>query len=262
MLGAALAAYWLAYAEAHPGYEGMDALEAEAENLMGSVEWARDNSEHATVLAFTHALWFAWDTRGRRRDQRVNYTAAVQAATALDDTTEQTWATHALAVLDAQTGNIAAARAGYARALALAEELGDQAAIRAETHELAMCDVNEGKNDAARQGLERSLELGRELGDPSAVASDLKELGYLLGYTGEPKRGRELLAEAMRIYTDLGDVFNLGVCHEYWARLDARESNRDGAIQHYRQALALYEQVQAADRIAEVRDALRRLGAG
>ncbi|MGH2486333.1 MAG: hypothetical protein ACRDHE_09995, partial [Ktedonobacterales bacterium] len=91
-LGAALATYWLAYAKAHPDYEGMDALEAEAENLMGALAWARDHGVHRLVMAFANAIWLAWSVRGRRREQRINYSAAVGAATALGDKSEQRWA--------------------------------------------------------------------------------------------------------------------------------------------------------------------------
>jgi hypothetical protein len=35
-LGDAALAWWITYAKAHPGFEGMDALEAEAEGLMGA----------------------------------------------------------------------------------------------------------------------------------------------------------------------------------------------------------------------------------
>ncbi|HKV83063.1 MAG TPA: hypothetical protein VJN88_00810, partial [Ktedonobacterales bacterium] len=63
------------------------------------------------------------------------------------------------------------------------------------------------------------------------------------------------------IFADLDAIFDLGVCHEYWARLDQTQGDRDGAIPRYLQALALYERVEAADRIAEVREALLRLGA-
>ncbi|MGH2487580.1 MAG: hypothetical protein ACRDHE_16385, partial [Ktedonobacterales bacterium] len=129
-------------------------------------------------------------------------------------------------------------------------------------HALAVRDNNEGKQAAAREGYERSLAIARELGDPNAIASDLSDLGELLARTGEPQRGRQLLTEALGIFTELGAVYDMGVCHEYWARLDERAGDRAGAIQRYRQALPLYERAQAADEIARVREALRRLGAG
>ena len=55
-LGDAMVAFWLAYAKAHPGYEGMDALEAEAAGLMGALAWAHEQARHREVLGLAHAL--------------------------------------------------------------------------------------------------------------------------------------------------------------------------------------------------------------
>jgi hypothetical protein len=58
----------VAYAQAHPGYAGMDTLEAEAAGLMGALAWAHEHARYREVLAMGHALNDAWDRRGRRDD--------------------------------------------------------------------------------------------------------------------------------------------------------------------------------------------------
>ena len=65
-LGDAMVAFWLANARAHPGYEGMDALEAEAAGLMGALAWAHEQARHQDVLRLAKAMREAWDVRGRR----------------------------------------------------------------------------------------------------------------------------------------------------------------------------------------------------
>ena len=58
--------------EAHPGYEGMDALEAEAAGLMGALAWAHEQARHREVLGLAHGTWKAWGVRGRRDEELQN----------------------------------------------------------------------------------------------------------------------------------------------------------------------------------------------
>lgn len=124
-LGDAMVAFWLAYARQYPGYDGMDALEAEAPGLMGAIEWAHDHERHRDVLAFEKAFNFAWRVRGRREEQLKTCIYTEEAAKQLGDISEQRRATHQLSVTLADLGRVAEARAGYAQALALAQQLQD-----------------------------------------------------------------------------------------------------------------------------------------
>jgi tetratricopeptide (TPR) repeat protein len=299
-LGDAMVAYWLVYAEAHPGYESMDALEAEAAGLMGALAWAHEHAQHREVLGLAHALNKAWYVRGRRDEEIRMYSWAKMAAEQSGDTREMWWMVHSLAVkywqlgqiqearagyeralalarqlgnpaaerievhslavLDWQTGRLAEARAGYERALALARQQGNPAAERDEVHALAVLDDQTGRLAEARAGYERALELARQLADPAAESMELRNLGVFIGQRGEPVQGREMIAEALAISERLSDVYNIGKAHQFLAWLDRDEGNRAGAIAHYREALRRFEQVQSPD-AEDVRADLRRLGA-
>ncbi len=298
-LGDAMVAFWQAYAEAHPGYEGMDALEAEAAGLMGALAWAHEQARHREVLGLVQALSNFLFVRGRRDEDRLMWPWALEAAAALDDTKNVRWAAHelavldyetgrltearagyeralalarqlgdptaerdevhALAVLDVQTGRLAEARAGYERALALARQVGDLAAERVEVHCLAVLDHQTGRQAEAKTGYERALGLARQLGDPEAEAIELRDLGNFLGQQGEPERGRTLMMEGLALFQRLNAVLDLGLCYQCLGWLEQREGNRWAAIMHFREALRCLEQVQSPT--AEgVRASLRTLG--
>ncbi len=260
-LGDALLAYWISDARAHPGFDGMDALEAEAPGLIGAIAWAHEHQRYHEVLSIAHALNRFWFVRGRIDEARFARPLALEAATRLKDMDEQQWAEHELAVLNAGQGLLAEARAGYERALALARQLGDPAAERDETHALAGLEHNAGNLDEAQAGYEQALALARRLGDPSSEALELRNIGRLVGLDrGRIAEGRQLIDQSRAIYERLGDVYEIGRCHQQLAWLDERERKHDEVIAHYREALRRFEQVQSPD-AEDVRAALRELGA-
>ena len=151
-LGDAALAWWIAYAQAHPGYEGMDALEAEAEGLMGALAWAHAHQRYEGVLALGHSLSNAWDTRGRREQTRQLIAWAIAAAAASESGEEQLWAAHEQAVLLGKTGQVEASRAAYAQVLRLAQEQLNRNYERLARHGLA---VRDGQTGAHRRGAHR-----------------------------------------------------------------------------------------------------------
>ncbi len=299
-LGSAVVAYWLAYAEAHAGYEGVSALEAESDGLMGAVAWAYAQGRYRAVLGLAHALRQAWNIGGRREEELKLYTWASRAAQKLGDLQEQRWAIHqlavvhhqlgrlvtaqtsyeraltlawqlgdltaeqeevyALALLDRQAGRLEKARAGYVQVLALARQLGDLVAEWEGIHALAELDHQAGRLEEARADYERALVLARRLGAPAAEAVAAGNLGFFLAQQGERERGRGLINESLEISKRLGKIDDMGKCHQFLAWLDSEEGNRVYAIAHYREALRCFEQVQSPD-AEQVRVDLRKLEA-
>ena len=123
-LGDAMVAFWLAYARAHPGYAGIDALEAEAAGLLGALAWAHEEARHREVLGLAKAILRTWNVRGRRDEELQLYAWSERAAQELGDVLEQRWAAHQLSATLGQTGRLAEARAGYERALAFGAAVG------------------------------------------------------------------------------------------------------------------------------------------
>src|SRR5262249_17785854 len=84
-LGAAALAWWIAYVQAHLGYERMDTLEAEAEGLMGAMAWANAHQRHSQLRALAGPVGRVWDIRGRRAEELQIDNWALQAAEASGD---------------------------------------------------------------------------------------------------------------------------------------------------------------------------------
>jgi tetratricopeptide (TPR) repeat protein len=232
VLGEALVAYWLAYAKAHPSRNGqdpigMDAQEAGAAGLMGALEWAHAHERHRALLDAVYALGWTWRVRVRRAEERRFRPWTIEAARELDDLGDLRFMMHELALLDANTGEIAAARLGYEEALRLTRELGDRSDIRVELHSLAVLDDHAGNNEPAEAVYRSALDLARKLGDPTAEVEDLRDLGELLARTRDPAGGRVLMQEAIAIFERLNDIGRLEYSYRYVGRLDLLEQQRD-----------------------------------
>jgi hypothetical protein len=190
-LGDAALAWWIANTQAHPGYEGMDALETEAEGLMGAMAWAHNHQRSKLLLRLAHAMRLAWNTWGRRSEDLRAYEYCTAAAYQLGDLKEQWWTARHLAVVLYQTGQFERARAGYEEALRLARELEDKSAIQVELYGLAVFDGETGNIVGKRSGLEEALQLAQVLGDKLAIRHALHELALL-----DDNAGNNAAAEA------------------------------------------------------------------
>jgi tetratricopeptide (TPR) repeat protein len=299
-LGNAMAVSWLAYASAHPGPEGIHALEAEAVGLMGAATWAQEHAQYRMVLGLAHALRHAWNARGLYDEEVRLYTWASKAAQKLGDLREQRWATHqlgviqhrlgqlgeaqasyeraltlawqvadlaaerdevyALALLDTQQGHLSAARVGHEQALALARQSGDIAAEWEGIHALALLDSQAGRLAEAREHYEQALILARRLGEPAAEAIELGNFGLFLYRQGEQERGRAFIHESLEMSQRLHHSYDVGKCHQFLAWLASDEGNRAEAITHYREALRCFERVGSPE-AKKVRADLRQVQA-
>jgi hypothetical protein len=124
-LGDSMVSFLLTYAEAHPGCEGVDALEAEAAGLMGTVAWAREQARHQAVLGLAYALRQAREVRGRREEEWHLHLWANHAAQELADPKQQSWTSYLLALIQERRGHLAEAQAGFGQTLTLGRQEGD-----------------------------------------------------------------------------------------------------------------------------------------
>ncbi|MBF6589676.1 MAG: ATP-binding protein [Ktedonobacterales bacterium] len=241
-LGDAAVAYWYQYAQAHRGYAGMDALEAEAAGLMGALAWAHAHGHHAGVLALAHALNRYWFVRGRADESRIARPWALDAARALGDLREQLWAYHELAVMQSLTGRREEARAGYERALALARQLGDLREECDEVLAIAVLDAEGEHREKARAGYERVLELARQLGDREVELRALRGLAVRDRKEGNAAQARERSEQVLRLARELGDqAEELTATHDL-AILDADAGLLNEARPGFLRALELARQ--------------------
>jgi tetratricopeptide (TPR) repeat protein len=248
-LGDALVAHWLAYARAHPGYAGMDALEAEAEGLMGALAWAHAQARNQEVLGLTHALHRFWLVRGREGDAQRAVPWVQEAATALGDLSQERWALHELAEWDYKRGRLEEMRSHTETALKLAHQLGDRAAEREEVHNLAVLDHQTGRLVEARAGYEQALALARQVGDPAAEREEVHSLAVLDGQTGRLVEARAGYERALALARQVGDpAAEREEVHGLAVR-DAKTGRLVEARAGYERALALARQL--GDRASE-----------
>ncbi len=218
-------------------------LEAEHDNLRGSLEWALGHGEQEVALRMSAALWMFWYVRGHVTEGRqwlgralaVADRAATQArAKALDGAGylagEQGADKEALLLLREslicarQTGapNDVATAATHlsvylmgddlAESLALGEEAVAAARLASDRYTLAIAYNNLGEvarvagdNARATAMYEQGYLLRKELGDVSRLALSMVNLGEMALIAGDNDRALALIAEALELARAIGD---------------------------------------------------------
>jgi predicted ATPase/class 3 adenylate cyclase/DNA-binding CsgD family transcriptional regulator len=150
--------------------ERLEQAEIEIDNLRAAFGWSRENSDIELALALASSLQPLWQARGRVREGR-------------------TWFDAAMADLDTQhTGVAAAVRA---RALADSAALG----------------LWVGAADSPDQA-QQALAIARELDDPAMLARALTACGFIASYF-DAEAARSWLAEAIGLARKVGDRLRL-----------------------------------------------------
>ena len=157
-------------APARPDYEGrLEQADREIDNLRAAFGWSRENSDTELALALASSLQPLWQARGRLREGR-------------------TWFDAALADVDAHHPEVAAA----VRARALADR--------------AMLAIWAGAPDSPDQA-QQALANARELDDPALLARALTACGYITAYSAESAGA--YFAEAIGLARALDDRWRL-----------------------------------------------------
>ena len=262
-LGDAMLAFWIDYAQAHHGREGIDALEDEAPGLLGAIQWAYEQQRWKAVVDLVFALNQAWHSRGRRAEELEFRPWAVEAAREQGDWEALRFMLHELAVLEAETGNYQQARSSYQEALPLAHQLHDKAAIQAELHGVAVLDFEAHKREygqtgeakktleRARAGLEAALELARELYDKARIQTELHSLAVLDAEDDNPQSARERSVEALALARERKDIGAQSRELQALASLDMRQGQMHAARSKLAPALVFALQARQPALIAE-----------
>lgn len=143
--------------------------EAEMDNLRGAFEWSLENNDTEQALALASSLHVLWWTRGRTRQGRAWFDAALP-----------------------KYELPGVPPAVYARALA----------------EHAFLDTwvtGSATMDSARQ----ALAIARELDEPALLTRVLTACGFTSGYTGDAELARTYFTEAAELARTLGDNWSL-----------------------------------------------------
>jgi tetratricopeptide (TPR) repeat protein len=242
-LGDAAVVYWLAYAYAHPGYEGMDALETVTSGLMGALSWAHEHRKHHAVVDLAGALRGFWNVRGHFDTADLAYGWVIEAAIELGDLQLEAWARHERALVERQLGRWMQARANLERALTLAHETGDPRIERPIVRELAVLDETVGDMEAARSGYDRAAHLAEQTGDPVATAVALFDQAVFDSKTGQYTAARVGFQAALDLASQQGDIPLERQIRHNLALLDSKVGQLDEARAGYTHAYELAKQM-------------------
>ena len=181
---------------------GLEALDAENDNLRAAFGWARDRGDRMTALRLTGALSRFWAHRGHLSETRRWFAEAFAlpgddalAAPAM----QVNWLVGA-ARLAMDQAAFAEAAAYCEQAAAVAREHGDAADQAAVLNTQGTLARGLDRYAESAQAHEAALPLARAAGDRGGAAAALLGLAYVAMFTGDAMRaaalGEESLAEA------------------------------------------------------------------
>ena len=189
----------------------------EIDNLRAAFGYSRDNSDIEPALAWCRPLQALWFTRGRIREGRAWFDAAVSD---LDERrTEVAAAVHARAladkaVLDAWVGDIDSL-AQAEQALGIARDLGEPALLARALTACGFC-AGQGSNAAAAwEYFTEAIGLARELDDRWRLSQILAWQTLAAGVAGDPAALRAAGQEGRDLADSIGDGFHSRQCRDW-----------------------------------------------
>ncbi|MFL6276222.1 MAG: tetratricopeptide repeat protein, partial [Blastocatellia bacterium] len=193
--------YFVRYAQSHAetSKEDFDALEAERENALGTIELAFELAEWEAVMQIRIALERFLDKRGYWNEAIGYGQQALAVARQAKNDRRIGMFSHNIGCIYSYRGEYDQARRLYNESLEIEKRLGNQSGIAISLHQLAMLAEIEGEMEEARRLYNESLEIKKRLGNQSGIASTLHELGRLAQAQGEMEEARRLYNESLEI---------------------------------------------------------------
>lgn len=151
-----------------------------------------------------------------------------------------------LALATYRTGDAATAGEQAAAALRIAERCDDPAALAATTNTLGVIAARQGERAAAEQWMRTSLRQADRAGDPTLAIAALNNLARLLQETGDAAAARAAAEDALARGIRVGDRHRIAALHTNLADLLRAGGDDDGAMEHLKQAAALFAEVDDA----------------
>ena len=200
------AAYYLSLAErtaealTGPGAgAGLEALDAENDNVRAALRWARDRGDRMTALRLAGAVWRFWAHRGHLSEGRRWFAEAF--ALPGDDrlaapATQVNWLVGA-ARLAIDQAAFAEAAAYCEQAAAVARERGDAADQAAVLNTQGTLARGLDQYTESGQAHEAALPLARAAGDRGGAAAALLGLAYVAMFTGDAMRAATLAEQSL-----------------------------------------------------------------
>lgn len=198
-------AYFQSYAEAHaqPTPEDYDALEAEKDNLLSTLDTAFTLGRGDSVIKMAHILTGGVNGMLSVRGYWNEVIRYAKQALDVAKVSGNEWFVGALAnnlgSTYAEQGDYRSAKEYYELAVQVARKIGAEQGLSATLHELGRLAQAEREFEEARRLYNESLEIDRRRGYQGGIARSLSELGRLAHAEGEIEEARRLYNESLTI---------------------------------------------------------------
>jgi predicted ATPase/DNA-binding CsgD family transcriptional regulator len=257
------AEYFLALAEsAEPHLVGpqqatwLSCLDVEHDNLRAVFRWCKQHTTVETGLRLACALRLFYEVRGYLTEgrERLAWLLDMPGVQGVEPRLRAK-AQYAAGVLADAQGDYAAAEAHFEQTLAIYREIGDPVWIANSLNNLGVIALHKRAYATARRLFEESLILWRQLGQQRIVALSLNNIGGAARAEGAFELARSRHEEALVLFRSLEDLRGVALTLSQLGDLYRANSNSvgadaagsadrtDRAETHYRQSLALFEQL-------------------
>lgn len=166
----------------------------------------------------------------------------------------------ALSRVHLATRHLSAAEEDLARALSAYRQLGHHQGTGATYALLGKVASMSGRYDEAEERLSQALAVFSQLDDAQGVADVHNDRAYVALRTGRIQEAREWYALALNIAQSLSSLATEADSFRGLAVTSQALGRTADAVQWYHQALVLYEQLGADSDVANIREALSKLG--
>lgn len=236
--------YFSSYATEHNFRtpEDYDALEAEKDNVLNSMDIAFETEQWKDVVAiyvgFGDFLYVRgyWDDAIQRGEHVLQ---AIEAAQQVDSLFSIIPLANYVATIYKRRGHLEKARDLYHRSLKIAQSLGDELGVASTLNELGTLAYIQGELDEARRLYNESLEIKKKLGDQTGIAATLHGLGNIAYIQCEGAEARALYQESLKIAENLGNQLAVAANLYKLGRLAVEEDDFAQANQLYGESLKI-----------------------
>jgi tetratricopeptide (TPR) repeat protein len=279
--------------------EHLNHLEAELDNLLNGLEYARNTEKSDQVFrvsfpifkflgirgfwneqievgrvaillagkiqnlgalfAFTHNIAVVLGNQGRLKEANLLFSQNINFIGNVEDKSDIATSFHQFGILVYLQGDKDSALKYYYQSLKIWCEAGNKAGIASALHQIGIVLQDQGKHPIANKRYCQSLKIWCEIDDRPGISSSLAQLSVLACIQGDYDKSGEYCSKSLEISQELGDQLGIASSVAQFGRLAEIQGQTIVACQHYRQALEIFEHLQSPN--ADIaRRGLERLG--
>ncbi|MDX9833384.1 MAG: tetratricopeptide repeat protein, partial [Anaerolineae bacterium] len=193
--------------------------------------------------ASLHEMAEVYLTRGDLDRALALYQESLQLKEQLGDKQGKAASLHQMAEVYLTRGDLDRALALYQESLQLKEQLGDKQGKAASLANMARVYLTRGDLDRALALYQESLQLLEQLGDKKGKAASLHNMANIFMARGEWVEAERALQDSLRLAQGVGSVEHVAFAAGKLGQVAEARGDGSTALAHYREALAIFEQL-------------------